>query len=163
MINLGYLTIPELKKHLKRATHPVLKNLNLLNSVRHYIKFLDLKTPLSMDQFLAVLDQVNQEPIVCHSCGLEFSFMDASCIYCYLGGEKKLIFDLHVHNQDLNPKGDNVFLLVLVGNDFIRGPLLIKNFQDIIQSNNQVRLRQLALDLNSLTQRQLSQTNDVST
>ncbi|MHA2170395.1 MAG: hypothetical protein ACXAB7_10925, partial [Candidatus Kariarchaeaceae archaeon] len=79
-----------------------------------------------------------------------------------LGGEKKLIFDLHVHSQDLNPKGDNVFLLVLVGNDFIRGPLLIKNFQDIIHNNNQVRLRQFALDLDSPAQRQLSPTNDVS-
>jgi hypothetical protein len=65
-----------------------------------------------------------------------------------LGSDKKLIFDLHVYHKEMNPKGNNVFLLILIGEEYIKGPFLIKNFISIINCFNPIELRNYSIDRN---------------
>ncbi len=146
MTNLDYLTLHDLKKHLQDTTHPILNKISLLNSVKYYTKFLNTNPMATEDQFIVILDQTNSEPVQCVNCKLQFSFMEGICIFCYLCGDRRLIFDLHIHDKKINSNGTFVFLLILIGDEHIIGPFIIKNYFEIINTYSPLQLRNLSID-----------------
>ena len=74
--NLTYLTIKEIKDTLRSAKiYRYLKNIIFTNDFSRY--------NFSINQFIAIIDQLNTERNACHECGLLFSLEKSQfCIFC---------------------------------------------------------------------------------